>query len=60
MKKKNSGVIKHILKDHFDGYWTMYGHNFPDHKGEHLPKKMDKRTIDCFTLHRLLNRKNVG
>lgn len=29
MRKKNSGIIKTILKDHFDGFWKMHSSLFP-------------------------------
>lgn len=48
MKTKNSGVIKQILKDHFDGYWTMYGHNYPKSYRDDI-KETVLKAIRCGT-----------
>ncbi|MFA9559290.1 hypothetical protein ACERII_18420 [Evansella sp. AB-rgal1] len=28
--KQSSGVIKKILKDHFDGFWKLHHNRFPN------------------------------
>ncbi|MGF6948187.1 hypothetical protein QF028_000692 [Neobacillus sp. B4I6] len=30
MSKQKSGIIKQILKDHFDGYWKIHSDRFPE------------------------------
>lgn len=44
--KGNSGVIKRILKDHFDGFWRMHSTLFPASYREDI-KETVLKTISC-------------
>lgn len=48
MPKGHSGVIKRILKDHFDGYWKMNSHRFPSQYRKDI-KEVVQKTIRCGT-----------
>lgn len=45
---RNSGVIKQILKDHFDGFWKIHSDLFPTEYREHIKETVEK-TIRCGT-----------
>jgi plasmid rolling circle replication initiator protein Rep len=44
----NSGVIKRILKDHFDGYWKMHSDSYPESFREDIKDTVIK-AIRCGT-----------
>ncbi|KAF0825384.1 hypothetical protein KIS1582_0691, partial [Cytobacillus firmus] len=48
MGKGNSGVIKQILKDHFDGFWRMHSVRFPETYREDIKETVEK-AIRCGT-----------
>jgi hypothetical protein len=40
--KKSSGVIKKILKDHFDGFWKLHHDRFPRSYQADLKEAVEK------------------
>ena len=46
MQKSSSGVIKRILKDHFDGFWNLHSRHFPASYREDI-KETVLKTIRC-------------
>jgi hypothetical protein len=46
--KTNSGIIKRILKDHFDGFWKMQSNRFPESFREDIKETVEK-AIRCGT-----------
>ena len=48
MKRNNSGIIKRILKDHFDGYWKMYANSYPEEYRDDIKDAVTK-AIRCGT-----------
>lgn len=46
MEKGNSGVIKRILKDHFDGFWKIHSDLFPASYREDIKETVEK-AIRC-------------
>jgi hypothetical protein len=48
MVKANSGIIKRILKDHFDGFWKMNLNRFPESFREDIKETVEK-AIRCGT-----------
>jgi len=48
MSQSNSGTIKRILKDHFDGYWKMHSDLFPESYREDIKETVEK-AIRCNT-----------
>lgn len=48
MSQANSGIIKRILKDHFDGYWKMHSDLFPESYREDIKETVEK-AIRCVT-----------
>uniref|UniRef100_UPI0037D9C301 transposase zinc-binding domain-containing protein n=1 Tax=Sutcliffiella rhizosphaerae TaxID=2880967 RepID=UPI0037D9C301 len=48
MKNIKSGVIKQILKDHFDGYWRMHGNSYPETYRDDIKETVQK-AIRCGT-----------
>ncbi|MCQ6282150.1 transposase zinc-binding domain-containing protein [Bacillus sp. EB600] len=48
MSKVKSGVIKQILKDHFDGFWRMQSDRFPESYREDIKETVEK-AIRCRT-----------
>lgn len=46
MKQRNSGVIKQILKDHFDGYWKLNSTNYPEAYRKDIEETVQK-AIKC-------------
>jgi glutathionyl-hydroquinone reductase len=47
-QKRYSGVIKQILKDHFDGFWKMHFDLLPKDYRDHI-KEIVEKTIRCGT-----------
>lgn len=47
-RKHNSGVIKQMLKEHFDGFWKMHYDVFPSDYREDIKEAVEK-TIRCGT-----------
>jgi len=48
MSKQGSGVIKNILKDHFDGFWKLNERRFPEAYREDIKETVEK-AIHCGT-----------
>ncbi|MCO7127380.1 transposase zinc-binding domain-containing protein [Sporolactobacillus shoreicorticis] len=48
MVKRSSGIIKRILKDHFDGFWKFHSDLFPESYREDIKETVQK-TIKCGT-----------
>jgi len=48
MSQAGSGVIKRILKDHFDGFWRMHSDLFPKSYREDIKETVEK-AIRCGT-----------
>lgn len=48
MGQEKSGVIKRILKDHFDGFWKMHSGVFPESYREDIKETVEK-AIKCGT-----------
>lgn len=48
MGKQKSGVIKQILKDHFDGFWKLHADSFPKSYQEDIKETVNK-AIRCST-----------
>lgn len=48
MEKEKSGLIKRILKDHFDGFWKMHSGVFPASYREDIKETVEK-AIKCGT-----------
>ncbi|MFB4165675.1 transposase zinc-binding domain-containing protein, partial [Alteribacillus sp. JSM 102045] len=45
-KRKNQGVIKKMLKDHFDGFWRLHERRFPkSHRAD--VKETEEKAIKC-------------
>ena len=42
MRKRKSGVVKQILKDHFDGYWKLHHARFPKEIQNDIKETVDK------------------
>lgn len=47
--KRKSGVIKQILKDHFDGYWYLHSEKYPSSFRDDI-KETVRKTIRCGTV----------
>jgi len=45
---RKSGVIKQILKEHFDGYWKMYSNTYPESYRNDIKEAVEK-AIRCGT-----------
>ncbi|CRK84783.1 hypothetical protein [Neobacillus massiliamazoniensis] len=43
MNQPRSGIIKRILKDHFDGFWKMHSDRFPESYREDIKENEAKR-----------------
>ncbi|SFG97856.1 hypothetical protein SAMN02982927_03456 [Sporolactobacillus nakayamae] len=43
MAKPGSGIIKKILKDHFDGFWKIYSDLFPESYREDIRKQFSEK-----------------
>ncbi|THE12293.1 transposase [Bacillus timonensis] len=48
MMKRDSGVIKQILKEHFDGYWKMFSNTYPVSYRDDIKEAVEK-AIRCGT-----------
>ncbi|SER28250.1 transposase zinc-binding domain-containing protein, partial [Piscibacillus halophilus] len=48
MGKKGSGVIKQILKEHFNGFWALHAQRFPVDYRDDIEETVIK-TIRCGT-----------
>jgi hypothetical protein len=48
MTKQNSGIIKRMLRDHFDGFWKMHSTLFPERYRKDIEETVQK-AIRCGT-----------
>jgi hypothetical protein len=48
MSKPKSGIVKQILKDHFDGFWKLHSGRFPESYRNDIKETVEK-TIKCGT-----------
>jgi hypothetical protein len=45
MVEKKSGIIKRILKDHFDGFWKMHSTLFPTDYRKDIKESVQKAIL---------------